>query len=306
MVKQSCTSANDKSLSAIPACASARCHATAQPSNLSMSRRDIGRKSCTCSAARNTIAFFDFQRGLDVGEHHGRSAVGDQRAIGALERAGDARVLLALGAAEVVAEIFSDLRVRIADAVLVVLGGDARQRIGLIAPALEIKSGDLAENAGETAVDVGLFAHIGGFQQISADLGARRRRHLLGADDKHDPRGARCDRFQALMYGGGTGSAGVLDAGGALEAQIGRGLQHQRSGKILRREAGIEVAEHDLVDVLAATPASASASLATRTIRLSTVSPESLPKGVWAQPTMQAVMIAPYPACRILVAFPWL
>src|ERR1700722_11676635 len=47
---------------------------------------------------------------------------------------------------------------------------------------------------------------------------------------------------------------------------------------------------------LAATPASASASLATRTIRLSTVSPESLPKGVWAQPTMQAVMIAPYPA----------
>src|SRR6202030_1189159 len=44
----------------------------------------------------------------------------------------------------------------------------------------------------------------------------------------------------------------------------------------------------------AATPASASASFATRTIRFSTVSPESLPKGVWAQPTMQAVMIAPY------------
>src|SRR5215831_4155468 len=37
-------------------------------------------------------------------------------------------------------------------------------------------------------------------------------------------------------------------------------------------------------------PASASASPATLTIRLSTDSPASLPKGVWAQPTMQAVM----------------
>ena len=51
------------------------------------------------------------------------------------------------------------------------------------------------------------------------------------------------------MHGGGTGGAGVLDPRRGLEAQVGRGLQHQRSGKILRREAGIEVAEHDLVDV---------------------------------------------------------
>ena len=57
MVKQSCTSANDRSVSPRPACASARCHATAQPSNLRMSRFDIGRKSCTCSAARNATAF---------------------------------------------------------------------------------------------------------------------------------------------------------------------------------------------------------------------------------------------------------
>ena len=42
---------------------------------------------------------------------------------------------------------------------------------------------------------------------------------------------------------------GILDARRRFEAQIGRGLKHQRSGKILRREAGIEVAEHDLVDV---------------------------------------------------------
>ena len=43
--------------------------------------------------------------------------------------------------------------------------------------------------------------------------------------------------------------AGVLDAGGRLEAQGRIGLQHQRGGKILRREAGIEMPEHDLVDI---------------------------------------------------------
>src|SRR6202030_2354988 len=44
---------------------------------------------------------------------------------------------------------------------------------------------------------------------------------------------------------------------------------------------------------LAAMPASPSASRVARTTRLSTVSPESLPKGVCAQPTMHAVMFAP-------------
>ena len=51
------------------------------------------------------------------------------------------------------------------------------------------------------------------------------------------------------MHGGGAGGACVLDAGGALETQIGRSLQHQRGGEILRRKAGVEVAEDDFVDV---------------------------------------------------------
>ena len=51
------------------------------------------------------------------------------------------------------------------------------------------------------------------------------------------------------MHGGRTGGAGILDARGRLEAQRGIGLQHQRGGKILRREAGIEMPEHDLIDV---------------------------------------------------------
>src|SRR5579863_1989863 len=57
----------------------------------------------------------------------------------------------------------------------------------------------------------------------------------------------------------------------------------------------------------AAIPASANASVATRTTRLSTVSPLSLPNGVWAQPTMQAVIIPPEVLqCRTFVAFHWL
>ena len=51
------------------------------------------------------------------------------------------------------------------------------------------------------------------------------------------------------MHGGRAGGAGILDPARALEAQIGRGLQHQRGGEVLRREAGVEMTEHDLVDV---------------------------------------------------------
>ena len=56
------------------------------------------------------------------------------------------------------------------------------------------------------------------------------------------------------MHGGRTGGAGILDPRRALETQIGRGLQHQRGGEILRRKAGVEMAEHDLVDVLGGDP----------------------------------------------------
>src|SRR5712691_5648619 len=136
----------------------------------------------------------ELERGLDVGEHDSSGAVGDERAVRALERAGDAGILLALGAAEVVAQVLADLRERIADAVPVVLGRDARERVRLVAPALEIKRGDLTEDAGEAAVDVGLFAHVGCLEQVAADLDRRRRGHLLGADHEHDARGLRGDR----------------------------------------------------------------------------------------------------------------
>src|SRR5262249_5881771 len=73
--------------------------------------------------------------------------------------------------------------------------------------------------------------------------------HLLGADHQHDAGRPGGDRLEALVHRGRAGGASVLDPARALEAQIGRSLQHQRGGKILRREAGVEMAEYDLVDV---------------------------------------------------------
>ena len=189
------------------------------------------------------------ERGLHVRQHQRSRAVGDERAIGALERAGHERILVAFGAAEIESEILAQLRVRIGDAVLVILGRDAGQRVGLVAVFLEIKPGDLAEDAGEAAGDIGLLAHIGGLEQVLPDLGARGRRHLLDPDHQHDAGGLGLDRPKPLMDGRRAGRAGILDPGCAPEAQIGRGLQHQRGGKILRREAGVEVTEHDLVHI---------------------------------------------------------
>jgi hypothetical protein len=55
----------------------------------------------------------------------------------------------------------------------------SRTNVRLVAPALEVGVGDFAEQPGEAALDVGLLAHIGGLEQVAADLGRRRRRHLL-------------------------------------------------------------------------------------------------------------------------------
>jgi hypothetical protein len=51
------------------------------------------------------------------------------------------------------------------------------------------------------------------------------------------------------MNSGGTRGAGILHAGRPLEAQIRRRLQNQRGREVLCGKAGIEVAQHDLVDV---------------------------------------------------------
>ena len=189
------------------------------------------------------------ERGVDVGEHQRGGAVRHRRAIGALERAGHERILLALGAAELVTEILAHLGERIADPVAMVLCGDPGERVGLVAVLLEIEPGDLAKDSRKAARDIRLVAHIGCFEQVAADLGGRGRGHLLDSDDKHDTGRFGGDRVDPLVHGGRTGGARVLDPGRPFESQVRVGLQHQRRGKVLCGKARIEMAEHDLVDV---------------------------------------------------------
>src|SRR3546814_5703168 len=104
------------------------------------------------------------KRRFDVAEHQGRRAVGDERAVGALQRPGHHRVLVGDVAAELVAEVLAQLRQRIGHAVAVVLGGNGGQRVRLVAVLLEILLGDEAEDAGEAAFDLAVLqigrAHV--------------------------------------------------------------------------------------------------------------------------------------------------
>ncbi len=190
------------------------------------------------------------KRRFGIGKDQRGGAIGDERAIGALQGTCDVGVLLALGAAELEAQILAHLRVRIVDAVLVVLGGDHRQRIGLIAMALEVGARDLAEHAGEPARRATVLGQIGGLEKNVADLRPRRLRHLLDADHQHGLGALGLDGLDRLMHGGRSRRAGILDAGRRLEAELVIGLEDQGGGEILSGEAAVEMAEDHLVDVL--------------------------------------------------------
>ena len=84
--------------------------------------------------------------------------------------------------------------------------------------------------------------------------GPGRRRHLLDADHQHGPGALGLDRLDRLMDRGRSGRAGVLDPGRGLEAELVARLEDQGGGEILRREAAVEMAQHDLVHVLGADP----------------------------------------------------
>ena len=91
-------------------------------------------------------------------------------------------------AAEVEAEILAHLRVGVGDAVLVVLRRDQGERVGLVAVALEVRGGDLAEHAREAARRLAVLGKIGGaFRRFAPISGARRMGHLLDADHQGDP-----------------------------------------------------------------------------------------------------------------------
>src|ERR1700730_8035056 len=193
--------------------------------------------------------FFHRQRGFDIGEHQCRRAVGDRRAIGALQGTGHIRIFFTFAAAEIESEVLAQLRIGIRDSVLVILGGDHGERVRLVAVFLKIQRRDPAENSREAARDVGLLAHIRRLEEIAADVGRGRRGHLLSPDHEHNAGRAGLDRPYALMHRGGPGRACVLDTGRGLETQIRRGLEHQGGGKILRRKTGVEVTEQDFIDI---------------------------------------------------------
>ena len=100
-----------------------------------------------------------------------------------------------------------------------VLGGDRGERVALIAVLLEVTLGDLAEHAGEAALDRALLLEVGGAEQRLGDLGPGQVGHLLDAHHQDETRPARADRLQALVDRGRAGGAGILDAGRRLKRQ---------------------------------------------------------------------------------------
>ena len=189
-------------------------------------------------------------RHVALGDHDGGGAVADQGAVGALQRPGDEGVLLALGAAELVAQILAHLRIGVVHAVLVVLRGDGGERVGLVAMLLEIGLGDAGEDAGEASLDAGLALEVGGGKQDLAHALAAHGGHLLHAHDEGDAAAPGAEEVQRAMDGGGAGGAGILEAGGGPEAQLRHRLEDQRGREVLLLEAVVVGAEEDRIHLM--------------------------------------------------------
>src|SRR3546814_11449940 len=101
------------------------------------------------------------KRRFDVAEHQGRRAVGDERAVGALQRPGHHRVLVGDVAAELVAEVLAHLRQRIGHAVAVVPCGNGGHRVRLAAVLPDILPVDAAEDPGHPPFDLADRLQVG-------------------------------------------------------------------------------------------------------------------------------------------------
>jgi hypothetical protein len=134
-------------------------------------------------------------------------------------------------------------------AVAVVLGRDRGQRVGLVAKALEVAGGNLAEDAGKTAGRVAFFPDVGAPQQRLADLRVGQRVHLFQADHQRAFHAAAAEGVERRPDGGRSGGAGVFKPHGRRVAQFGNGQRRQRAGEVLAHEAAVEVADEDAVDV---------------------------------------------------------
>ena len=115
----------------------------------------------TCALARNTTALrIESAVSTSVSTRAAAPSETSEQSV-RLSGPGDPRVLVRQGAAELEAQVLAQLGQRVGDAVPVVLGGDRGERIGLIAMALEVELGDLAEHAGKAALDPALLLEVG-------------------------------------------------------------------------------------------------------------------------------------------------
>ena len=187
--------------------------------------------------------------GLLIGQHQGGGAIGDQRAIGALQWRGYIGVLVAYLAAERIAEILAHLGVRIVHAIGMVLCRNRRQRVRLVAIGLEITLGDAAEHARKPGRDVALFLAIGRVEQNIAHHRTRRRRHLLRANDQRNPAAAGRDPVTRAMHRSRAGRTRILIPCGRRETQLRHGLKHQARREILLRKAVVEHTDKHRLDL---------------------------------------------------------
>ncbi|MDI2021259.1 hypothetical protein PJL18_01778 [Paenarthrobacter nicotinovorans] len=128
------------------------------------------------------------------------------------------------------------LGVRVVHAVAVVLGGDGTQDIAEAldagtgdarAVALVIMLGDLREEARESGAG-GFTSHFVGSaeQRCPHDVGSGVG-HLFRTDHQHVPGSSGQHGFDALLEGGGPGSAGVLRPGRGDVGQVRGELERQ-------------------------------------------------------------------------------
>ncbi len=154
-------------------------------------------------------------------------------------------------AAEVVSEVLAELGQRIGDTVAVVLRGDAGQRVGLVAVALEVPVWPFARRCRRSRSRCrpppsGTRHSI----RISATCGTLDFGHFLGPDHQHEPCTTGGDRVESLVDRRGSGGAGVLHPCRGLESQTVGDLERHRGQEALADESAAIVAQVDLVDVL--------------------------------------------------------
>ncbi|MNX92536.1 hypothetical protein D3C86_1246840 [compost metagenome] len=137
-----------------------------------------------------------------VGQNDRGSAIRNQRAVGAAQRACDVGVLVRNRIAEIEAEILAHMGIGIDRAIGVVLCGNHRQLFRAVAITLKICLCDAAELTSKPAGNIGLLRTVTGGEQDFAHLCGRQRRHFFGADNECDAAAPGFDEIHGAVEGG--------------------------------------------------------------------------------------------------------